>query len=77
MTKCFTSICIKQHTAEHTLPALLSSTFLQTLPELGTNKTGSNIVPKHPGKHETQPPQGEKKKSTVSIQTILVLFVLA
>ena len=39
---------------------------------------GSNLAPKHPPKHETHPPRVKKKKgSSVSIQTILVLFVLA
>ena len=38
----------------------------------------SNLVPKHPQKHEMHPPRVKKslKKSSISIQTIVVLFVL-
>ena len=46
---------------------------------LGTNNydCGSSLAPKHPRKHETRPPRvKKKKKSSVSIQTIVVLFVL-
>ena len=31
---------------------------------------------KHPCKHETHPPRVKKKRSSISIQTIVVLFVL-
>jgi len=47
----------------------------------GTDKTvEANLAPKHARKHETHPPRVKKieeKKSSVSIQTILVLFELA
>ena len=40
----------------------------------------SNLEPKHARKHETHPPRVKKKKkkkeSSISIQTIVVLFVL-
>ena len=44
----------------------------------GTNMTvEANLAPKHARKHETHPPRVKKKeKSSVSIQTIVVLFVL-
>ena len=64
-----------------TLQALLFSTFLQTLPELIMSLKGhysplhSCPIPKNPCKRETHPPR-VKKRSSVSIQTILVLFVL-
>ena len=39
---------------------------------------GSNIASKHAHKHEARTPRGKRKeKGFVSIQTILVLFVLA
>ena len=43
---------------------------------LGTNRTGSNLAPKHARKHETHSTL-VKKRSFVSIQMILVLFELA
>ena len=51
----------------------------QRLPKgLGTNMTveAINLAPKHARKQEAHPPR-VKKKSSVSIQTILVLFELA
>ena len=88
-----------------TLQALLSSTFLQTLPYLVTPLKGhslsphscpamqsapserfgywydcrNNLAPKHTRKHEIHLPwvkKKKRKKSSVSIQTIVVLFVL-
>ena len=46
---------------------------------VGTDKTvETTLAPKYARKHETHPPQVKKKeKSSVSIQTILVLFDLA
>ena len=44
---------------------------------LGTNDCESSLGPKHPRKHETHLPRVKKrKKSSVSIETIVVLFVL-
>ena len=38
---------------------------------------GSSLAPKHPRKHETHPPRvKKKKKSSVPIRTIVILFVL-
>ena len=36
----------------------------------------SNLAPKHTRKHETHPPRVKKQKSSVSIQMIVVLFML-
>ena len=75
-----------------TLQASLSGTFLQTLPETGyvtvtchpppppkgldTNGTESNMASEHARKHEARPLR-VKQMSSVSIQTSLVLFVMA
>ena len=47
---------------------------------VGINMTGSSLALKHPRKHEMHPPRvkekKERNKTSVSIQTIVVLFVL-